>query len=62
MSAHSGSDTSAWDGYRDLKDRRRRPAGGNLSEEEMMNEVILIRNVWFWNSWLRDDNKDTVND
>jgi hypothetical protein len=28
----------------------------------MMNEVILIRSLWFWNSWLRDKNNDTVND
>jgi hypothetical protein len=62
VSADSGPVVTAWDGYLDLKERRWRSAGGNLSEEEMINEVFLISRLWFWGSWLRVKDNDAAGD
>jgi hypothetical protein len=44
----------------DLKNRRWRPAGGDLSEEDMMAEVFLISRFWFGGSWLRVKDNDAA--
>ena len=60
--AQRRSATSTWDGYRDLKERKGRPAGGYFTEQEMLNKVILISSLWFWGSCSRNKDNDAVSD